>query len=192
MMDLADIPDVAVSIITLLGSIATGLGTAWLFFRKRLRAWWKPYRNGIDAMAEIPALRHSVDAGRKETADVRTSVGMLSLMIRARGDINTETAEFEASTAGDYTYVNQTFARWLGVGKQELLDWKFMGFIHPDDRARVRQEWEFARSDHRVYNQRYRMVAVDGEEILVEVLITPIPEAPPAKSWIGVMRRIVT
>lgn len=190
-MDLELIP-ILIDIAVGLGTLLVGALSYWAILHKRISAWWKPYRTGIDAMAHIPALRESIEANRKETENVRSTVGMLALSMRARGDINIENAEFEANVDGDYTYVNKTFARWLGVGTTELLGKRYLGFIHPEDRARARQEWEYSRADHRVYNQRYRVVTVEGEEIVLDVLITPIPEAPPAKSWIGVARRVVS
>lgn len=191
-MDLATIFDIAVSVVTLLGSIATGFGAVWLMFRKRLRAWWKPYRFGIDAMADVPEIRKSVDASLNEIEQVRLSIGMLTLQIRARGDINIEAAEFERDAGGANTYVNLTYARWLGVGKSELMAWGWINFVHFDDRERVRNEWAECQLQHRVFNVRHRLVASDGEIITVDTLVTPIPEAPPAKQWIGVMRRVVT
>lgn len=171
--------DVFIGLTTLIGI----LGSAWLVLRKRITSWWAPYRSGIDGMAQLPELATAVN-------DVRSSLGMLTLMVRARGDINIESAEFECDVAGAHTYVNLTYARWLGVGKTELMDWGFINFIHEDDRLRVRREWELSRAEHRIFNQRYRVVASDKEIILVDTLITPIPESPPTKHWIGVMRRV--
>lgn len=172
--------DVAIGLATVLGM----LGSVWLVAHKRLISWWKPYREGIDGMAQVPGLMAAVN-------DVRGSLGMLTLMVRARGDINIESAEFECDVAGAHTYVNLTYARWLGVGKSELMDWGFINFIHDEDRIRVRREWELSRAEHRIFNQRYRVVSSDKEVITVDTLITPIPESPPTKHWIGVMRRVI-
>lgn len=191
-MDLQTTVDIAIGLATLIGILASGCATVWLFFRKRLKAWWGPYRKGIDGMAEMPSLRKSMDAGRQEIAGLSQQVGMMNLMMRARGDINIEAAEFECAADGSNTYVNQTYARWLGVGKSELLGWGWVNFVHPDDRDAVRREWDLCRAEHRVYNRRHRIVDSDGDAILVDTLATPIPEAPPAKQWIGVMRRVVT
>lgn len=171
--------DIAIGLGTLLG----GVGTFYLLLRKRFAAWWAPFREGIAGMAQMPALTASIE-------NVRGSIGMLTLIVRARGDINIEAAEFECDIHGAHTYVNLTYARWLGVGKAELLDWGWLNFVHPDDRLRIRGEWGMSRAEHRIFNQRYTIVASDGECIVVDTLITPLPEAPPAKSWIGVMRRV--
>lgn len=188
-MDLQTTVDIAIGLATLIGIVASGVGTIWLFFRKRLRAWWAPYRKGIDGMAEMPSLRRSVEAGRQEVSALSSQVGMLTLTMRARGDTNIEAAEFECSVDGAFTYVNQTFARWLGVGKSELLGHAWLSFVHPDDRDMVRREWDLCRAEHRVFNKRFRFIDSDGDVLRVDPIATPIPDAPPAKQWIGVMRR---
>lgn len=190
-MDFQTIVDIAIGLATLFGILASGAGAVWLFFRKKLRSWWHPYRMGIEGMAELPSVRRSVEAGRQEIMGLTQQVGMMNLMMRARGDINIEAAEFESGADGANTYVNQTYARWLGVGKAELLGWGWVNFIHPDDRDGVRREWDLCRQEHRVYNRRHRIVDSDGAEMLVDTIATPVPDAPPAKQWIGVMRRVV-
>lgn len=190
-MDLQTVVDIAIGLATLLGIVASGVGAVWLFFRVRLQKWWAPYRSGIEGMAELPGVRRSVQAARQEIAGLTQQVGMMNLMMRARGDINIEAAEFESGQDGSNTYVNQTYARWLGVGKQELLGWGWVNFVHPDDRDGVRREWDLCRAEHRVYNRRHRMIDSDGAELLVDTIATPVPDAPPAKQWIGVMRRVV-
>lgn len=176
--------DIAIGIATLLGSIATGAGTIWLFFRRRITAWWAPYRDGLEGAAQVPTLSREVER-------LSSSVGLLTLHVRARGDIDIETAQFESDSSGANTYVNLTFARWLGVGKAELLGWGWVNYVHPDDRVRVRREWDSCRAEHRKYDIRFRLLDAGGEAFSVYVLATPIPEAPPAKQWIGVIRRAV-
>lgn len=189
-MDLQTVLDLAASIGALLGMLAAPAAAIWLVFRKRLAAWSAPYRAGLRAMSEVPALRDSVDAGRHEVEQLRTSFVMLTLTMRARGDANVEAAEFECGPDGANSYVNQTYARWLGVGKVELMGWRWMTFIVPEDRQRVRAEWDSCRQEHRPYRMRHGMVDSDGVRFQVETLANPIPEAPPAQQWIGVMRRI--
>ncbi len=183
-MELETIIDIAIGVVTLLGSVATGLGAIWLFARKQIAAWWQPYKNGFEGAAQVPALKNDVE-------HMSASLSLLTLHVRARGDIDIETAQFESNADGANTYVNLTFARWLGVGKAELLGWGWINFVHPDDRIRVRQEWDACRLEHRKYSVRFRFLDPDGESFPVDVLATPIPEAPPAKQWIGVIRRVV-
>lgn len=191
-MDFAGVIDIGISIATLIGTLATGAGAVWVFFRKRLRAWWAPYRAGIDAMAEVPAMRTGIESCDRNLGELRSSMGLIALHMRARADINIEAAEFECDSTGACTYANRTYARWLGVGKADLIGWNWINYLHPDDRIAVRHEWDACRQEHRIFSKRYRLVDDDGEEILVDTLVTPIPDAPPAKQWLGMMRRVVT
>ena len=183
-MDPQTLIDIAIGVVTLLGSLATGLGVVWAFFRRRIREWWKPYSEGFKGAAQVPGLKADIEMMGK-------SLNLVTMHIRARGDTDIERGQFETNAEGANTYVNLTFARWLGVGKAELLGWGWINFVHPDDRIYVRQEWDSARREHRVYNVRFRFLDAGGEEFAVDVLATPIPEAPPAKSWLGVIRRVV-
>ena len=55
----------------------------------------------------------------------------------------------------------------------------------------VRAEWDLCREEHRKYSIRFRMLDSGGEVITVDVLAIPVPESPPAKQWLGVIRRVV-
>jgi len=188
-MDLSALIDIMIGIATLLGIVGTGVGAVWVFFRRRVRAWWKPYKESIEGMASIPSLQTGMEELRQGVATVGNSVGMLHLQFRARGDANTETAEFECGPDGANTYVSLTYARWLGVGKAELIGWGWVNFVKGADRERVRREWDECRAQHRVFNMRYSMIDSDGAEMQVDTIITPIPDAPPARQWIGVIRK---
>lgn len=176
--------DIAIGVLTLLSSAAGTIGEAWLLFRRRIQTWWAPYKAGIQGSAQVPQLRSEVEV-------VSKSVHLMMMHVRAQGDTDIERAQFEADATGANTYVNLTYARWLGVGKAELGGWGWVNFVHPDDRLRVRREWDACRMEHRVYNIRYRMLDADGEAFEVDALATPIPESPPAKRWLGVIRKVV-
>lgn len=186
----AHLVDTIGAALSVLGVLVTGAGVVWAAFRKRIQSWWAPYRMAVDNMSQIPAISEAVDKARGEVAGVNRAVTMLTLTMRARADNNVSAAEFECDVHGANTYVNTTYARWLGVGKVELLGWNWVNFLHPDDIGRVRKEWDRCRAEHRAYRQKHRMLTPDGEVIHVETLCTPIPDAPPAHCWIGVMRRI--
>lgn len=176
--------DIAIGVATLLGSVASTLGAAWLFFRRKIRSWWAPYKAGIEGAAQVPTLAKDVEL-------MSGALNLLTLHVRARSDIDIETAQFESNADGANTYVNLTYARWLGVGKVELMGWGWINYVHPEDRIRVRREWDSCRAEHRKYNVRFRFLDAGGEEFTVDALATPIPDAPPAKSWLGVIRRVV-
>lgn len=190
-MDAQTAVDIAIGVSTVLASLMSAIGATWLFFRQRIRRWWRPYRAGISGMAELPIVREEVTQSRKDLHMLRKEVGLLGMQMRARGDINIEAGEFECDSLGACTYVNRTYARWLGIGKQELLGWGWINYVHPDDRIRVRKEWDLCREEHRIYSMRYRMIDFGGEDFMVDTLVTPIPDISPAKQWLGVIRRVV-
>lgn len=190
-MDLLTMLDIAQGVGALLAMLATAIGTIWLFFRKQLRRWWTPYKKGIEGMSEVPGLKESVELGRGEVQVLGQRIALIDLMVRARGDINIETAEFECNELGEYTYVNQTYARWLGVGKEELMRHGWVNFVLQVEREEVRREWALCQHEHRIYNRRVTFVDINGERNVFDVIATPIPSVAPAKKWIGVMRRVV-
>ena len=108
----------------------------------------------------------------------------------AENDTDESIARFHCDTDGENTYVNQTYARWLGVGKAELLGWNFLNVIHPEDADRVRTHWDQCRREHRQYRMTHRMVASGGAIITVAVTVTPIPEDGAAKQWVGFARKV--
>lgn len=190
--------------------VVTTVGSALLvWYRKRLAEWKTFWRGVLDGLRSIPELEADVkgiryyvapngggslmDSVKRTEAAVGTLTEQVDLMTRtmwAENDSDDEIGRFHCSAAGENTYVNQLYARWLGVGKAELMGWNYLNFVHPSDVDRVRQHWETCRSENRQYRIRNRMVAADGEIIEVEVIATPIPETAPIKRWIGSIRRL--
>ena len=190
--------------------VVTSVGSALLvWYRKRLAEWKKFWRDVLDGLRSIPELKADVkgicyyvapngggslmDSIKRTEAAVSALAEQVDLMNQtmwAENDSEDEVGRFHCNGAGEITYVNQLYARWLGVGKAELMGWNYLNFVHPDDVDRVRRHWETCRSEHRRYHSRHRMVAADGEIIAVEVIATPIPESAPAKRWVGSVRRL--
>lgn len=193
----------------LLFGVTTVGGALAVWYRKRL-AEWKTFWHGVfDGLRSIPELKTDVkgiryyvapngggslmDSVKRTEAAVAVlteQVDLMSQTMWVENDSEDEIGRFHCNAAGESTYVNQCYARWLGVGKSELLGWKYFNFIHPDDVDRVRRHWQTCRSEHRQYRMRHRIVAADGEVIEVEVNATPIPESAPAKRWIGAIWRL--
>lgn len=193
----------------LLFGVTTVGGALAVWYRKRLVEWkefWHGVFDGLRSIHELKAdvngIRYYVapngggslmDAVRRTEVAVAALTEQFDLMSQTMwvgNDSEDEIGRFHCNAAGENTYVNQRYARWLGVGKSELLGWKYFNFIHPDDIDMVRRHWQACRSEHRQYRLRHRMVAADGEVIEVEVNATPIPESAPAKRWIGCIWRL--
>lgn len=188
----------------LLFVVTTVGGALIVWYRKRLAEWKKFWRGVLDGLRSIPELEADVrgiryyvapngggslvDSVKRTEATISTLAEQVDLMAQtmwAENDSNDAIGRFHCNAAGENTYVNQLYARWLGVGKSELMGWKYLNFVHSNDVDRVRRHWETCRSEHRQYRVRHHMVAADGEIFEVEVTATPIPESAPAKRWIG-------
>lgn len=193
----------------LLFVVTTVGGALLVWYRKRLTEWKTFWRGVLDGLRSIPELKAAVrgiryyvapngggslmDSVKRTEAAVGTLTEQVDLMAQtmwAENDSDAELGRFHCNAAGENTYVNQLFARWLGVGKSELMGWNYLNFVHSNDVDRVRRHWETCRSEHRRYHIRHHMVAADGEIIEVEVIATPIPESAPIKRWIGSIRRL--
>lgn len=147
----------------------------------------------LNEFAAIPknlqAVNAKLETQQGRMAHMQATLTDLHLEIKARGDLNIDAAEFTCAHNGEVTNVNLTFARWLGVDKSELLRWGWINYVHIDDRERVRAEWQACIKEHRALNVRYRLVEVDGDITQVHTVATPIPDAPPARQWVGVIRK---
>lgn len=189
--------------------LSTVGGAVAVWYRKRLAAWkslWTAVLDGLRAIPELRAdvrgiryyvapngggsLMDSVKRTEQAVSELREQVDLMNQTAWAENDSDGHVGRFHCNASGENTYVNQPYARWLGVGKSELLGWKFLNFILPSDVDRVRRYWDACRAEHRQYRCKHSLVGADGEIIEVEVVATPIPEGGPAKRWIGTIRRL--
>ena len=189
--------------------IMTCGGAALIWYREKLRAWrafWSSVLNGLraipDLQADVKGIRYFVSpngggslmdsAKRMEDAISVLSerLEMLTQTVWAENDTDDSVARFHCNVDGENTYVNQTYARWLGVGKSELLGWNFLNVIHPQDVDRVRTHWDQCRREHRQYRMTHRVVTSGGSVLTMAVTATPIPEGGVAKRWIGFARKV--
>lgn len=180
-----------------------------IWYREKVKSWrnfWTGVLNGLRAIPELQAdvkgIRYFVSpngggslmdsASRMEGAITALSsrLELLTQTVWAENDTDESIARFHCNTHGENTYVNQTYARWLGVGKAELLGWNFLNVIHPEDVDRVRTHWDQCRREHRQYRMVHRMMTSDGRTIAVAVTATPIPEEGATKLWVGFARKI--
>lgn len=182
MIELQTLIDIGIGVVTFATSAATMAGSVWLFFRKRIRRWWQPYRTGIEGMGRLPELEASVTR-------MGDDIELLTAKMQARADM-LEQGTFECAADGRNVGVSLPYARMLGVGTDDLEGWGYINYIHPDDRAGVRAEWDACRREHRVYERQHRMITAAGDTIVVHVFASPVPNAPPAKAWVGVVRRL--
>lgn len=188
--------------------IVTFGGAMLVWYRKRVLVWRAFWRGVLDGLRAIPALQEDVKgiryfvspngggslmdfARRTETALAAVSerLEMLAETVIAENDTDESIARFHCNVAGENIYVNQTYARWLGVGKAELLGWNFLNLVHPDDVKKVQAHWDQCRRENRQYRMTHRVIATNGTVFSIAVTVTPIPEGAQVKRWVGHARR---
>lgn len=177
-------------------------GTLAVWYRKRLIAWKKYWESVITGMQTLPELQvlvrdnngnSIIETMSRTEAAVQALTQQVDLIVQTmwvENDSDDEVGRFHRNSTGQNTYVNQLYARWLGVGKTELMGLKYLSFVHPDDVDRFRQYWNLCMVEHRQCRITYRMITAEGTPIEVESVATPIPESPPAHRWIGSIRRL--
>lgn len=195
----------------IVATIVTFGGAMLVWYRERVMAWKKFWTGVLEGLRAIPDLQADVkgiryfvspngggslmdSAKRMEQAiaTVTEQLDLLAQTVVAENDTDDAIARFHCAPSGENTYVNQTYARWLGVGKAELLGWNFLNVIHPDDVVRVQTHWEQCRREHRQYRMTHRVIAANGEVFSLAVTCTPIPEGGEARRWIGYARKVPT
>lgn len=193
----------------LLFVVTTVGGALLVWYRKRLAEWKKFWRGVLDGLRSIPELKADVKGIRYYVAPngggslmdsvkrTETAVGALTeqvdLVVQimwAENDSDAEVGRFHRADNGENIYVNQTYARWLGVGKAELLGYQYFNYIHDDDIADVREEWDRCRAERRQFRQTYRMTTVTGNTITVTAIATPVPETGQSRRWVGTVRKV--
>lgn len=123
-------------------------------------------------------------------AALANRVELLAETAMVENDTDGSIARFHCAPTGENIYVSQTYARWLGVGKNELLGWNFLNVIHPDDVARVQSHWAQCRAENRPYRMTHRVIASNGDMFTLVVTCTPIPEGGNTRCWIGYARKV--
>lgn len=75
---------------------------------------------------------------------------------------------FESDAYGNWTWVNDAFIELVNTCRDELLDNKWVSFIHEADRQRVLNEWENSIKSSRNSQISFIIVSTDGNEYNVE------------------------
>ena len=168
-----------------IGAVAAASAAVLAFggwVRGRVRKLMGPLKEAMAALKQIPELVKAVD-------EINHKLMMAEAENRALADSDPHIARFACEADGGNSYVNATYARWLNLGRDELMGWQWLSYVPADQRERLRREFMEARTERRVYRMRHHMVTSEGELIEVDTTITPVPEDGPVHRWIGVMRR---
>lgn len=132
-----------------------------------------------------------IEAQGLQLASIAKNLALTNMTMRATLATDPRMGTFEADVNGLLIDCSKTYLRWTGRQFNEMRNWGWITTVHPDDRARVRLEWEQAVVDSRQSVMRYRMIGVDGNVFEVEATATPIPEGMlPCEKFVGVVHRL--
>ncbi|GAA4010128.1 PAS domain S-box protein [Sphingomonas humi] len=94
---------------------------------------------------------------------------------------------FITTEEGGNSYVNETFATFSGLPKEELLGTGWTKLIHPDDMERTWQAWADAKAGDRPYEVEYRMRNHAGDYRWIAARAMKIPERDSngRETWVG-------
>ncbi|WP_338503935.1 PAS domain S-box protein [Sphingomonas kaistensis] len=150
-----------------------------------VRTWrenWLPMRaaNGeITAVAisaeEVTASKAAERALARSEAQFRTLAEAIPGML------------FVTDSDGGNRYVNETFATFSGLPKEQLLGKGWLQLLHPDDRDRTLAAWADANAQDRPYEVEYRLRnhAGDYRWIAARALRIPASDGEGGEQWVG-------
>src|SRR5271169_6355861 len=69
---------------------------------------------------------------------------------------------WSATPDGACDYFSAQWTQYTGVAESELLGWRWMDVLHPDDRHSTRQVWTDSVAGRRAYDVEYRVRRHDG------------------------------
>lgn len=125
----------------------------------------------------------------KRQDELATAMIDLKAEFVARGDLSFDEAHMSFDKDGLMVHAGRTLCRWLGVGEADLNRWGWTNYILAEDREKFRAEFDACLRDHRECAMQVHLMPINGVPLCVKLIIVPIPDAPPARAWIGSMRR---
>lgn len=182
----------------IMGAIArTQRFKAWRVARREskeqlqaMAAKWQGFEAGLE--------RHfnDIDAARtKVTSQFKAIAERLDAQDRALATILSMTmGQFEMSPTpsfvcdpmGRNTNVNAAYATMLGVGRDDLMEFRYRSFIPPEVLGPHLALFDQAVRDHREFENEIVMVRADRTRVRIRVHMIPYPrELGPATHWIG-------
>lgn len=88
---------------------------------------------------------------------------------------NAPIAIYQTDLEGRCTYVNEEWVRYSGISAEEAKGFGWLKAIHPDDRERVKQEWEsFVVSSGTVFKSEMRMLQPTGRIVWLSAKALPL------------------
>ena len=185
-----------------------GAGAAFLWMKRRyitFRGWRKAREARRLAFDELPErvsdlakLLDSVckqseraldvlDAHTKTLDGQNRVLGNISAMIHGEMELD-PTPRFICDNDGRNLNVNTAYARLVGCGRDELLNFGYQRFVPTDLNPTYLRDFEDAVEQHRSLEGTIKIRRPDGTIITTSVRIVPHPEnGPPAQYWVGII-----
>ena len=185
-----------------------GVGAAFLWMKRRYVSFsgWRKMRAARRlAFNELPArvsdfakLLDGVREQSDRTLDVLDShtktfdaqnrvLANISAMIHGEMELD-PTPRFICDSEGRNLNVNTAYARLVGCGRDELMNFGYQRFVPADLNPTYVDEFEDAVAQHRSVEGTIKIRRPDGTVITTSVRIVPHPENdPPAHYWIGIV-----
>ena len=128
-----------------------------------------------------------LDAHTKTLDDQNRILANISAMIHGEMELD-PTPRFICDGTGRVLNVNTAYARLVGCGRDELMDFGYQRFLPQDLNPSFMQAFLDASGKHRSFESTLKIRRPDGTVVDASVRIVPHPEdAPPAHFWIGVV-----
>ena len=185
-----------------------GIGAAFLWMKRRYISFsgWRKAREARrlafndlpDRVSDFAKLLDGVreqsgrtldvlDLHTKTLDDQNRVLGNISAMIHGEMELD-PTPRFICDNDGRNLNVNTAYARLVGCGRDELLNFGHQRFIPADLNPTHADEFEYAVAQHRSVEGTVKIRRPDGTIITASVRIVPHPEnEPPAHYWVGVV-----
>lgn len=126
-----------------------------------------------------------LDAHTKTLEDQNRVLSNISAMIHGEMELD-PTPRFICDNDGRYLNVNTAYARLVGCGRDELLNFGYQRFIPADLNPMYLRDFGDAVAQHRSVEGTVKIRRPDGTIITTSVRIVPHPENdPPAHYWVG-------
>lgn len=127
----------------------------------------------------------ALDAQTKTLADQNRVLSNISAMIHGEMELD-PTPRFICDSDGRNLNVNTAYARLVGCGRDELLNFGYQRFAPVDLNPTYIRDFEDAVGQHRSFEGVVNIRRPDDTVITASVRIVPHPENdPPAHYWVG-------
>lgn len=128
-----------------------------------------------------------LDAQTKTLADQNRVLSNISAMIHGEMELD-PTPRFICDSNGRNLNVNTAYARLVGCGRDELLNFGYQRFVPADLNPTYLRDFEDAVEQHRSFEGTVKIRRPDDTIITTSVRIVPHPEdRPPADYWVGIV-----